>query len=436
MLPSCLRLLRDADSSKIFARANISRFAGVQIRSSSHLWAVFLGVMFVNSSLWACPFCSGPTQTLAERYADSEVILVAKGVPESTAPGAKREASGRYEIISVLRDKSGQYKVGGTLTHDRTALPGTRTMFLGMVSKSESGKSESAWNELVDVNETVLKYIREAPGPKQSDRLKYFERFLEHPELTIANDAYGEFANSKYEEIQPIARQMSPAKLRAWIENPKTPTMRFGLLGMLLGLCGSNADASILEKWVLEKEDKPTSGVDGMTYGYLLIRGEIGLDKLEREVLHNPTVSVGVISDRMIAIRCMWTYGDERVARERLCLTYHPLLKRPELAGTAVIDLARWKDWRVQDEVVALYGRPAFTRPREQMTIVKYLLESAKDIPEGATEIPEHAAGALQHLECLRQSDPILFAPPGKIPLKTVSLGFHGKRTPWLPLRR
>ena len=420
MVPSRLRSSPDAISSEMAPSAKNSRTFAAGALTRCWIWAIFLGVTFVSSSLWACPFCSGPTQTLAESYANSECILVTKCVAESAEPAARLEASEKYEIVSVLRDKSGKHKIGQILAHDRTARPGTRTLFLGKPTESEKGKTLS-WTEIIEVNDTVLKYIREAPGPKQSDRLKYFERFLEHPELTIANDAYGEFANSKYEDIRPLAKQMSPVKLRAWLENSKTPENRFGLFGMLLGMCGSETDAAVLEKWVMQKEDKVTMGVDGMAYGYLLIRGEAGLEKFEREILHNPRVPAGVIMDRMLAIRCLWTYGEGRIARERLCQSLHPLLERPELAHSAITDLARWKDWRVQEQVLSLDGTPTFTRRTQRLDIVKYLRESVKDVPANASEIPEHAVAAMQHLECLRQSDPALFAPPSAIPLRRVS---------------
>jgi len=417
MVPTCLRRSPDAMSSEIFAFGKKSLTSRAISAIRFQFWAIFLGVTFVNSALWACPFCSGPTETLGERYANSESVLITKCVAESPDPAARLEASGDYEIVSVLRDKSGKHKVGQVVKHDRTALPGTRTLFLGKMTESETGTA-LAWTEIIEVNDAVLKYIREAPSQKQSDRLKYFAKFLEHPEITIANDAYGEFANAKYEDIRPIARTMSPAKLRDWLENPKTPENRFGLFGMLLGMCGSEADAVVLEKWVLRTEDEVTMGVDGMAYGYLLIRGEAGLEKFERELLHNRQVSAGVIMDRMLAIRCLWTYGEGRISRERLCQSLHPLLQRPLLAQSVITDLARWKDWRIQSQVVALDRTPNFTRRTQRLDIVRYLQESVKDVPANSTDLPEHAVAAIQHLECLRQSDPALFVPPSAIPLR------------------
>ena len=87
-------------------------------------------------------------------------------------------------------------------------------------------------------------YVSKLPKPvtdekEQIERLSYFLNYLQHPQLTVSNDAYAEFAAAKYEVIKPLRDRMPREKLRQWVTDPETPVTRIGLYGLLLGLCGT-----------------------------------------------------------------------------------------------------------------------------------------------------------------------------------------------------
>jgi hypothetical protein len=285
------------------------------------------------------------------------------------------------------------------------------------------------WASPVEVSETSFNYVAQLPSPEtpSDKRLAYFLKFLEFPDPLVANDAYGEFANAPYEQITPLAPLMPRERLRKWVDNPETPSTRLGLYGLLLGLCGTTDDAAFMEKKILTPSQDFRLGIDGVMSGYLLIRGAEGLDVIDRTKLkltyETDARGQPVLDDKgqkkpkavpfsetyaaMQAVRFMWTYGAGKIEKERLRQSMRLLLDRPELADLVIADLARWKDWSVQDRLVKLYGVEPYDIPAIKRAVVRFLLVAAKDRPADAEQPdPPHVAQAKLHLAELRKRDP------------------------------
>ena len=73
--------------------------------------------------------------------------------------------------------------------------------------------------------------------------------------ILIADDAYAEFANAPYNEIVPLAKQFPRESLRKWIVSPDVVPTRLGLYGMMLGLCGNDEDAALMQAKITETTD-------------------------------------------------------------------------------------------------------------------------------------------------------------------------------------
>jgi hypothetical protein len=52
------------------------------------------------------------------------------------------------------------------------------------------------------------------------------------------------------------------------------------------------------------------------------------------------------------------------------------LLDQPELADLVIADLARWKDWSVQERLMSLYGKGDYNIPSIKRSIIRYMLAS------------------------------------------------------------
>lgn len=381
--------------------------------------AVGLLVMACAAIGHACPFCSAPSLTLGEQVDQADVAVVVAWV--SGRPGQDDAAgSTTYRVQRVLKGPETLSGKSIVLPRFRAARPGD--LFLLMGNRGENIQ----WGSPVEVTPAVIQYVTQAPPRSEpmAHRLAYYLRFLEHPEKTIADDAYAEFANAPYEDIARIRKSIPREKVRQWLESPTTPVTRTGLYGLLLGLSGTDEDAAWMERRILQPTQDYRLGIEGIMSGYLLLTGERGLDLLDRTKLAATTVVDAsgrpVLGEdgrplplpfsetyaAMQALRFMWTYGDGKIKPERLKQSMRLLLDRAELADLVIADLARWKDWSVRDRLVQMYGRPPYDVPAIKRAIVRYLLVCAKDNPGNRNPPPQHVVDARRALDALRARDP------------------------------
>src|SRR5262249_16127243 len=112
----------------------------------------------------------------------------------------------------------------------------------------------------------------------------------------------------------------------------------------------------------------------------------------------------------VLAIRYYWTYGNGKIAREKLQAAIRRLLDRPTFAESAIKDLARWKDWSLHERLMKLYESKEGTDSRTRKAIITYIIASTKDVPNQAADAPPHVRAGRKCLEQLRQRDPKLVA--------------------------
>jgi len=384
-----------------------------------------------------CPFCAAPSLTLSEQVAQSDAVVLVQWVEGQKArevDGKRLPSSTTYQVREIVRSAGGSVKKGQKvkLFRYRAAEPGDLFLLLG------SKGINVEWGAPLEVSETSYQYIVQAPAPEApaQKRLAYFIKFLEFPDRLIANDAYFEFANSPYKDIVGIKELIPRKKVRRWVSSSATPRTRMGLYGLLMGLGGSEKDAELMLKQIATPTGEFRIGFDGVISGYLLLSGEKGLDEIDRLKLKTQfqlddkggflldkngkkkALPFSEVFSSMQALRFMWTYADGRIAPERLKQSMRILLDQPDLADLAIADLARWKDWSIQDRLMAMYDDKNFQVSPIKKAIVRFMLVSSKDLPkdapkDAAKDAPEgspvdssHVAKALKHLKTLRKKDP------------------------------
>jgi hypothetical protein len=411
------------------------------------------------SAARCCPFCSAPSLTLAEQMAQADAAVLVQWVGGKKATD-KTAGETVYEIRQIVRNHKNELKVEGRVTLPRYRESKVGDLFLLVGSKGTTIE----WASPLEVTETSFNYVAQAPYPEMPTvkRLEYYVKFLEYPDQMISNDAYGEFANAPYADITQLSEKLPREKIRGWIINKDTPATRMGLYGLLIGLSGTDEDAKILSKKILEKTEDFRLGIDGLMSGYLLLTGEKGLSVLDEHKLKNRDVPFSETYAAMQALRFMWKYSEGRIEKSRLRASMRILLDRPELADLVIADLARWKDWEVQDRLMALYIQALASTPEEEATedaaskdksektedapkkdvfqtawkeafgdqkwegagsqgdafnvpsikraIVRYMLVSTKDVPDEATSgkesvLPAHAKKGQKYVDMLRKLD-------------------------------
>lgn len=375
-----------------------------------------VGITSSVASASMCPFCDAPSLTLAEEVDQSGHVLLAKWLG-GTDPTDVSAGTARFEILEVAESEDDAFEVGQTielpqyLAGDKSARyvlmgPGTRLL---------------DWQIPREVSDASWKYLSGLPSPVTSPdakikRLRYFIEYLQHPELAISNDAYGEFASAKYETIKALRAEFPREQLTEWIADPDTPVTRMGLYGLLLGLCGDNAAAAAMQKKILNPETSFRLGIEGVISGYLLIKGEEGLEVLEDKIINAKTwtnsdgevknVPFSEVFAVMQALRFMWNYEPDRIDRNRLKASMHRLLERPELSDLVIADLARWEDWSMQDRLMKMYDEEEFAIPSVKRAIIRYMFFGSKQTVGDTDEPTKRAQAAAANLKKLELKDP------------------------------
>lgn len=352
-----------------------------------------------KTTAWACPFCGPPQSRLSERLAKNDVTVLAEWLessPDKNGVGGKTQ----FRVIERIRGPEGKltFLKGDpiTLPRELNGEPGQRCLLFGRK------EDELIWETPVPLSEEAERYIRKFPAADDplAKRLDYFLGYLEAKDSLIAMDALAEFAVVPYSDVATMAAKLPPEKLRVWLTDEQTVPQRLGLYGMMLGLCGTAEDAELLRSKIESPKSDYPFGLDGLTFGYLLLTKSEGLDVLDEIKLRPQTTKPEELALIIAALRVMWTDGGDRIPSERLRRSMRLCLNRPEIAGPASTDLARWEDWSIQDRLMSLYGAKDFDDSHTRKAIAGYFVAASK------SKLAEVKLQARKNLDKLRERDP------------------------------
>jgi hypothetical protein len=364
-------------------------------------------LLISTSETCACPFCSGPSLTLAEQIEDADIVLVVSWISAEGKDDLAGIDCTTFEFSDSLRGGS-KWKPRQRIKLDRYSEGREGDLFLlfGSIDR------KIAWLDPLPITKATIEYARRAPGPEVEIkcRLLFFLDYLESPDKIVAEDAMREFANADYTDVEKIKDHLSREKLRKWLTDPKTESSRLGLYGMLLGLCGTTDDVSFMVDIISRNDgDELRFGIGGLMGGYLLLTGDIGVEYLERTKLKPTDVSFVDTYDAVQALRFAWTYAEDKVSRERLKTAMRTVLYRENMADLIIPDLARWKDWESLPLLTRLYDDDPHTSAKR--AIVRFANACSRDVSKDASlPEPQHVAEGRKALEELRRKDPKLLA--------------------------
>ena len=386
------------------------------------LFAVSALTFALSQPATACPFCSAPSLTLSEQLAQSDAVVLVQWLEGKMTKG-QVAGSTIYEIESVLKGPEDLLNKGDKIALARYRVGKKGDQFILMGSRG----TVIEWGSPLEVTKTSYKYLANAPGPKepQKKRLAYYLKYLEFPDQLVSNDAFAEFANADYKDITALADVMPRERIRKWVGSADTPVTRLGFYGLLLGLCGEKEDAALMRSVIIKPSDDFRLGIDGVMSGYLLLTGKAGLDEIDRTKLKTKIIldiDGKPLLDKegnttplpfsetyaaMQALRFVQRFAPKVIEQERLKQSMRLLLDRPELADLVIADLARWKDWAVQDRLMTLYGADEYNVPSIKRAIIRYMLVSTKDLPDDPkAKEPQHVTDGKKHLAALEKMDP------------------------------
>ena len=342
--------------------------------------AVLLG-SWSSLPVRACPFCSGQGQTLTKEVLQAKFVVLGRLENARLNANAGGLDNGTTDLVIEMVVKDHPVLRG----KKRVVLP----RYLPPVEKDKQIKylvfcdyfkgRIDPYRGIPTRDDSLAVYLKGATALDPKDtatKLAFFFDYLDHPDVEIATDAYKEFSNADNKEVMAMIENGDRAKIRKklieWLTDKETPSYRFGLYGYMLGLCGSSEDGDVL-LGLLKQPRRLVSGLDGVLAGYILLRPTEGWQ-----------FTLGILGDAgknftrryaaLRTIRFFWQYRPDVLPPETLIAGLRLLLQQGDIADLAIEDLRKWKQWQLEDEVLALFGKESHNAPIVHRAILRYAL--------------------------------------------------------------
>lgn len=251
-------------------------------------------------------------------------------------------------------------------------------------------------NPLVD----YINGLAKIASDDEAARLRHCFDHLDSADEAVAADAFLEIAKTPDETLIKSKQILSAAKLRAMVQNPKTPAERLSVYGLLIGLCGSEQDADLLKRMTSEKPlpERTASNLGGLLAGLILLDPKAGWQQVNQTLVD----SERPFHERLNVINTLRFFqGSRPEYKSRIVAAYNAIIEEGELADLAIDDLRRWQWWSTSETIFKLYE----TNPRPpaivRRAIVRYALqcpeESAKRLVARARNLEPDLVGEVEH---------------------------------------
>lgn len=351
----------------------------------------------------ACPGCGPPTgQTLTSEVAQADFILYGVLTNQKADPKDPAALKGTTDLkIEAVIKAHALVKDKTVFTIPRYVPPDPKPYKYMVFFNVVNGDVDPYRGVAVGTDSKLPEYVKgalEVKGKDNATRMKFFFEHLESPDLEISGDAYNEFAVAEYKEVAELAPKLSPATLLKWLKDPNTRASRYGLYGMLLGHCGTAADAQEMRKLLDDPERKFSSGLDGMLMGYLLLDKKNGYDYLMKLVA-NPENEFLVKHAGLKALRFFWEYRPDALTKKQVLDGMAALMAHADIADMPIDDLRKWGAWELTPEVLKYAKVESHNAlPINRRAMLKFALAASWADPKNAA--------AAAHVAEARKADP------------------------------
>jgi hypothetical protein len=341
----------------------------------------FVGLAVIAAGLVrACPFCMAVPLTLSQELKGADAVIVAElvalparpaGADGAFAPGLGEPLEkSKFKVIEVLKGADLLKKVKQIdAVYLGDAPVGTQFIISGIDPKALS------WSAPLEVKKRGREYINTLfklpeTGP---DRLTFFQKYLEDEEEMLSRDAFDEFAQAPYADVKAFAPRIDYKQLLIWLNSPadKVSASHRRLYFTLLGVCGTEKDLPLLEKFLTSKDRQLKSGLDATIGSYLAIKGPQGMKLVQDLYLKNADAEFTDTYAAIQAIRISQEAGI--ITKDKAAEAFHYMLDRPKMADLVIPDLARWQDWTVADRLVNLFVTADQDSAWVRVPVLRYL---------------------------------------------------------------
>jgi hypothetical protein len=342
--------------------------------------AIFVAFSLGGSSVQACPFCMAVPLTLSQELKGADAVVVAQlvalparpaGADGAFAPGLGEPLEkSKFKVVEVLKGADLLKKVKQIdAVYLGDAPVGTQFIISGIDPKALS------WSAPLEIKKRSREYINTLfklpeTGP---DRLAFFQNYLEDEEEMLSRDAFDEFAQASYADVKTFAPRINYKQLLIWLNSPadQVSASHRRLYFTLLGVCGTEKDLPLLEKFLTAKDRQLKSGLDAIIGSYLAIKGPEGMKLIEELYLKNGDAEFTDTYAAIQAVRISQEAGI--ITKDKAAEAFHYMLDRPKMADLVIPDLARWQDWTVADRLVQLFVTADADSAWVRVPVLRYL---------------------------------------------------------------
>jgi len=356
----------------------------------SILWmlpAMLLAVLSGGRLAVACPFCPGTSQTLSEEIMAMDAVVIAQleFLPPAAKPGEVSDEVPRakFRIVEIVKGQS-----------ILSRKPMIETVYFGDAKQGKKflitgvGPENLQWSTPLSLTDRAQAYILKLGkiAKAGSERLEFFQEYLEDQDDLLARDSYDEFAKAPYEAVHALKPKMMHDQLISWIKDANVPTSRRRLYFTMLGVCGTKGDVATLETYVKSSDRREKAGLDALIACYLMLNGPDGVPLVEDLYLKNRNAEY---ADTYAAIMALRFHGNDVhvIEKARIVQALRHMLDRPNLADLVIPDLAKWEDWSSMDKLVKLFKEADEKTSWVKVPVVNYL--RVCPLPEAKLRIKE-----------------------------------------------
>jgi hypothetical protein len=257
---------------------------------------------------------------------------------------------------------------------------------------------------------TYLKGAIAMKNAKTPERLKFFFKYLQDPDIEIANDSLKEFGNSTYKDFLEIVGSLPADKVAGWLTDKNTPGHRIGLYASIVGHASTKKEehAKLLRSLVQDPENRVSAGVDGILAGQALLQPKEGWQYVKGVLSNNPKSDFNY---RYAALRAARFFVDQRpdvLPRKDVIEGVTQLLDQHDIADLSIEELRKWKCWDLTKRILDLKDRPSHDLPVMRRAILRFMICSpmpeAKKYVEEMRKMDEDLVNSAEELLKLEQN--------------------------------
>ncbi len=353
---------------------------------------------------FCCPFCINQGQTLTMETNQASFVIF--GTPTNARASLNDLDSGTTDIVIEEVIRPHDFIKGKKVVTIPRYLPVGPNSTKFVVFCDVFKDRVDPYRGFPVKDKEIVTYLKGAFAVKDKDmaeRLAFFFSYLDHADTEVSGDAYKEFANADAKDVIRMMEKADKAKMTAklvqWLRDDKTPSYRYGLYGYLLGSCGTEQHAPVLQELLSDPQRGLVSGIDGVLAGYVLLRPKEGWAYL-RTVLGDESKD---FTRRYAALRAVRFFWDTRadVIAEKDLVSATTLLLSSELADLAIDELRKRKQWHLADTILGLWDkhnvpiirrailRFALSCPPGNKKVEAFLKEQRQKDPERVKDVEE-----------------------------------------------